>query len=142
MAACGRAQLPLVTVQICLEDEVGISRFKELVEDIAEDENLSYFDGGIEAQESLARVGYSLDYLRSPSDLLQVHAHGGGEAVSFSATNLGLSSYEVVLSVNGSNLDEAGKLAELMLAQPSEIWELSTIPQDRGALPLEGCRNY
>ena len=143
MTACGPGgQRPLVIVQLCLEDQAGVSGFKAILKDIAATENLSYFDGSQRSMESLRSIGAPLDNLRDPADYISIHVHNENETVGFSAGNLGLSSYEVAVGFNGTSPDDVRRLAELVAHRLSNNWQVTTVTQGSGALPLANCRSY
>jgi hypothetical protein len=93
--------------------------------------------------ESLLSAGAGLAELRDPSDFLLIHAHSDQrDGITFTAGNMGLSSYEVAVEIGGTSPEEAGAFAEALHSRLAQIWSLTPIPEGAGALPLPNCRDY
>jgi hypothetical protein len=139
-AACGVGRGPAVHVLICVENESGMTTLRGILKKAARDAGLGFIDYSKNRPDELKAVGAPLDHLNSESDYFEVWGDGGTGA-GFSASNLGLSSFEVSIGFGGGGEGqlEAKDLARRVVTELSKHWVVALVPPDRGALPTGRC---
>jgi len=140
VAGCGGGSGSAVQVQVCVENRAGVVRLHEILSSAAGDAGLPFIDYSDERPNELRAVGHSLDYLDNPNDYFEVWGSGGFGA-GFSATNAGLSSFEISIAFIGGDdaQAEVERLAQEVVSQLSMHWTVLLVPPDRGALPVGNC---
>ena len=134
-AGCFKAGKPaFLQVQMCLENKQGVILFKDLMQDIAQEEGMDYLDRSDKTQREWDTLNIAPDY-----SILHIGATGD-EGFGFHAANMGLSEYEVMIAFS-DGFDSAGarQFADRTVARLRQQWVVHTVPSERGALPMVGC---
>jgi hypothetical protein len=117
-----------------------LATLRDILQEAAKDSGLGFIDYSKNRPDELKAVGAPMDYLNKESDYFEVWGDGGSGA-GFSASNLGLSSFEVSIGFGGGGEEqlEAKALARKVVSELSKHWTVSLVPPDRGALPTGRC---
>ena len=140
LLACGVGRGPAVHVLVCVENEIGMTTLRGILKKAASEAGLGFIDYSKSRPDELKAVGAPFDYLNRESDYFEVWGDGGAGA-GFSASNVGLSSFEISIGFGGGGEGqlEAKDLAHRVIPELSKHWAVDLVPPDRGALPTGRC---
>lgn len=135
LTACSREQSAFEQVQICAEDERGVAELKNVMQAVAQAENLRFIDNSPSQTRDLGKVGADRDV----SHAIDLHIEGEG-GLGVTAGNLGLPTYQVGLGfTEGSDPAKARHLANHLISGLSQHWSVQRVPSSQGILPMRGC---
>ena len=136
---CSKTQEPFLMVQMCLVDQAGVLQFKSVMHSIAKLEDLKYIDNSAQQGANLKIMG--ADKLLKQDAALAIDVHlEGDRALGVSAGNLGLPPYQVALGfTEGSDAAKAHRLSDQLVKALSQLWQIETVPQGKGAFPMSSC---
>ncbi len=136
---CTNGKPSLLTVELCLNDDQGVSEFMNMMRAIAVAENLKFVDGGAETQRNLKTIGAKMDKLDTPGAVINIGLDRGDRNLMMGG-NLGLPAYEVALGFSADpNPSEAQQFADIVVKRLSTRWQVETVPARTGALPMRTC---
>jgi hypothetical protein len=117
-----------------------VAALRDVLKEAAGAAGLGFVDYSKNRPNELKAVGAPMDYLSKETDYFEVWGDGGAGA-GFSASNLGLSSFEISIGFGGGGDRqlEAKALAQKVITDLSKHWRVSLVPPDRGALPTGRC---
>ena len=125
----------LISVQFCLTEKADREKFLETLESIARENNMEFFDSGIEARNSMRVMG------RDPGYQMVVATVGDPNGLRVVASNFGPSGHDVSLSVKGARKQAETRVFAASVRQSlSEQWKLYPRIAETGAFPMEECR--
>lgn len=132
---CEQGRRPFLVVQICLGDQEGVNKFKELLQSIARMEGMAYIDGSAQTKSELEAIrGSDVDY---PVINIAVERKDG---MGLTAGDLTEPGYQVAVGFSeGSNPAEAHEFADRVVAKFNERWRVEVVPPGQGAHPLPDC---
>jgi len=139
LLGCTHGKPSLLTVQLCLNDDQGVSEFMSMMRSIAVAENLKFVDGGAETQRDLNTIGAKMDKLDTPGAVINIGFDRGNRNLMMGG-NLGLPTYQVALGFSGDpNPSEAQHFADIVVKRLGARWQVETVPAGTGALPMKTC---
>jgi len=138
--ACSSPQKAFLTVQLCLVDQQGVDQFLNTMRTVAQTENLKFIDGSAKTGADLKTMGADKLLKSDPAHAINV-AIEGEKGMGVTAGNLGLPPYQVALGFTaGSDMAKARRLSDRLVHALAQQWHVATVPQGKGAFPLEGCK--
>lgn len=139
--SCSSHEEPFLNIQICVVDKQGVERFKSTMRAIAKSENLAFIDNSAQQGNDLKTMGADKLLKRDAALAIDVHIEGAG-GMGVTAGNLGLPPYQVVLGFTaGSDAAKAHRLSDRLAKALSQWWHIETVPQGKGAFPMESCKD-
>jgi hypothetical protein len=132
-------QEPFLMVQMCVVDQTGVAKLKDVMRSIAKLEDLTYIDNSAQQGASLKAMG--ADKLLKQDAALAIDVHlEGDRGLGVSAGNLGLPPYQVALGfTEGTDATKAHRLSDRLVKALAQLWQIETVPQGQGALPMKTC---
>lgn len=141
LQGCARKQESFLTIQMCLVDRQGVTLFLDTMRAIAKAENLTFIDGSAKTGTALKTMGADKHLKQDPARTIHVGIEGGA-GMGVTAGNLGLPVYQVALGfTEGSDAVKAHRLADRVMQALSQHWHIETVPAEKGALPMESCKD-
>ena len=126
-------------IQLCVQDDQGVSQFMNMMRSIAVSERMTFVDGSAETQRELNAVHAKFEKLDTPGSVINIGIDRG-EHNFMMGGNLGLPTYQVALGFSGGeDRAEVLRFADLVVKQLGTVWPVQTVPAGRGALPMESC---
>lgn len=139
LLGCARGKQSLLTIQLCLNDDRGVSEFKSIMRSIAVAENLKFVDGSAETQRNLKITDAKFDKLNIPDSVINIGLDRGDRNLMMGG-NLGLPTYQVALGFSSDpNPTEAQRFADVVVKRLGTRWQVETVPTGTGALPMRTC---
>lgn len=134
-AASGR---PFLVVQLCLRNERNMALFIDAIKSAAQSEHIGYGDRSEVTQKEMTALGISPKY-----KVINI-GWAGTEGVGWSASNIGLSAYQVTVAfwVSGAaDPAAAHRFADDVVGALKKNWQVYDVPRGRGAVPLKDCHD-
>src|SRR5262245_21588121 len=124
-------------IQLCLENESGLTAFKETLQSIAREEGMQFADSSAKVMRDLQAVRAAAQNMHADGGLIFIDLEGGRR---LRATNLGLNLYEVTVTFGDPNTDAATEFAADVVARLERDWKLKIIPRGEAAYPDPNCQ--
>jgi hypothetical protein len=139
LVACGRGQGAFETVQICVRNQQGVAHLKNVMMTVARTEGLQFIDNSAQQGAELKAVGADKLLKRGADTAIDFHIEGAG-GMGVTAGNLGLLPYQVGLGfTEGGDPSKAHRLAEKLISELSQRWEVQRIPPGEGIMSMKTC---
>jgi hypothetical protein len=139
LSGCAGREGSFLTVQLCLKDDRGVSDFFSSMRQIAAENEMKFLDKSEETRADFDAIEKAGGPRRPRGPVIQLTVQNA-RGVGVTATNLGLPPYQVALGFFADRDAPGGRqFASSTIRQLSTRW-LYRVPNERGALPLPGCR--
>ena len=139
LLACTPGKRPLLMIQLCLNDDQGVSTFMSTMRSIADSEKVKFVDGSAQTQRDLKTIGAKMDKLDTPGAVINIGFDRGDRNLMMGG-NLGLPTYQVALGFSADpNPSEAQRFADTVVKRLGTRWQVETVPAGTGALPMKTC---
>jgi hypothetical protein len=139
LLGCTHGKPSILTVQLCLNNDQGVSEFISVMRSIAVAKNLKFVDGGGETQRDLKAIGAKMDKLDTPGAVINIGIDRGNRNLMMGG-NLELPTYQVALGFSGDpNPSDAQHFADMVVQRLSARWQVETVPAGTGARPMKTC---
>jgi hypothetical protein len=126
-------------IELCVRNDQGLADFVDIMRSIAVSEHMMFVDGGAQTQQELRVVGSKFEKLDTPGSVLNFGLERGNDPVIM-GDNLGLPQYQIVLGFSGNaEPAEMHRLANVVEQRLGELWQVITVPDGTGALPMNTC---
>jgi hypothetical protein len=138
LSGCNSHREENVTVQMCLRDDKGIRRLRDILQETAHSERMAFIDNTANFRRELALVSQTpneKDMARWVIDyVVQM-----GDGMGVTAGNLGLSPHQVALGFTPGWHHRDEGFAQRLIAKLEREWKVIRTSPDQGALPLRDC---
>ncbi|WP_230781759.1 hypothetical protein [Sphingomonas sp. Leaf37] len=139
LSGCSQGQRPFKIVQLCLQDDSGVSSFLSMLRSIADQEQMTFIDNSSRTQAELDQAKKVADQLSTNGRAINVGIEGSG-GIGMTAGNLGLTRYQVALGFStGDNSENAQAFAKKVVARLRGKWLVQEVPSSQGAHPMKNC---
>jgi hypothetical protein len=126
-------------IQLCVQDDQGVSQFMNMMRSIAVSERMTFVDGSAQAQRGLKDTGAQFEKLDTPGSVVHIGIDRGGHTLMMGG-NLGLPTYQVALGFSGAdNTEDVLRFADRVVKKLETTWPVQTVPAGTGALPMKTC---
>ena len=134
IGACEPGRYSDETIQLCLDDDKGVAYFERALRTVSTRYELELFDDS----ERVRRDLDELDALPDQDRVIHWHSHDKSEGIEITATNLGLGSYDVIVSYDLRSARQRHAASDLrgLLEQQFDVIQL---PKEAGASPIKNC---
>jgi len=124
---------------MCVHNQEGVENLKDVMRTAADAEKLEFVDASSETGASMRATGADKALKRDPARAINVGIKGAGGTFVLGG-NLGLPPYQVALGFGtGSDPAKAHQLSDRLVRSLSESWDVKTVPQSEGVLPMKDC---
>jgi len=137
---CAQGKRPFEIVQICLNDEQGISVLKQELRLIANSEKMEFIDNSAETEKDLKAVSSPNNDKVMEGPIINVGVLRE-DGVGLIAGNVGLPGYQAAIGFSeGENPVYARAFARKVVKQLAQHWQIIFVSPEKGAQPLKNCR--
>lgn len=142
LSCCSSHKEPYLTVQTCIEDDRAfVATFPSKIANVAARYGLTVVDHSAETERQLEDIKASGNVKGSVSQTINLGLDREGR-VKVMIGNLALSRHEVLISFFGDAGDKADHdLSEAVVGALKQRWPVKTVPAEKGAFPMESCKN-
>jgi hypothetical protein len=138
ICGCQPGRGPFAQIQVCLGSSGEVASFKQLLQAIAAEKNLTYIDGSVETTKGLKVIGTTGENMHTSGGLIHVGLEGENGALI--AGNMGLNLYEVGIGFGHEpNPKGAEAFADFVTLRLKKHWSVTSVPPDRGMFPDPSC---
>ena len=138
-AGCSPAQRAFEQVRICVGDERGVAELKNVMQAVAQSENLQFIDNSAQQAQDLKEIATDRALKRDMFHAIDLHIEGES-GLGVTAGNLGLPPYQVGLGfTEGRDAAKARQLANHLISSLSQHWSVQRVPSSQGISPMKGC---
>jgi hypothetical protein len=135
LSGCQEGAAPFLQVQFCLTDDHRAPEFKQAMQAIAVEEDMRFGDRSEDAEAELRSLPDTPESIQGSFPLVLIS--GWNDEQSFGASNAGLGSDQVAIGFGGPETPSKRAFASRTIQKLDQIWDIVTVPESRGALPLD-----
>lgn len=142
LCGCGSSEKPtFLQVQLCVENNQGLTTFLNVIKNVARAENMKFIDGSNETLRSYKVFRESNPKFRFVEPVTHIGVEHGDETMLI-AGNIQEQSYNIVIGFSeGVRPSEGRKFADTVVGALKQHWPVETVPAGKGAFPMESCKN-
>ena len=139
LSGCSSGTPPALMVQLCLQDDQGVSDFQTLMQSVAASEQMTFFDVSADTQEKLKIIHSKYAKLATPSSVINVYIESDKRLV-VTADNIDLPTYQVSVDFTGglSPVDKQ-RFIDVLIPKLREHWYVDTVPVGVRPFAMESC---
>jgi hypothetical protein len=139
LCGCSSGKPPALMVQICLQDDQGVSDFLSLMQSVAASEHMNFVDVSADTQEKLKVIHAKYAKLATPSSVINVDIESGDHLV-VTADNIDLPTYQVSVDFTG-NLSPTDKqrFVDILVPKLRAQWQVDTVPAGVRPFAMKSC---
>jgi hypothetical protein len=139
LSGCSSGKPPALMVQLCLQDDQGVSNFLNLMQSVAASEHMNFVDVSADTQEKLKVIHSKYAKLATPSSVINVDIESGDRLV-VTADNIDLPTYQVSVDFTG-NLSPTDKqrFIDILIPKLRAQWQVDTVPAGVRPFAMNSC---
>jgi hypothetical protein len=139
LSGCPSGKPQALMVQLCLQDDQGVSDFLNVMQSVAASENMNFVDVSADTQEKLKTIHAKYAKLATPSSVINVDIESGDRLV-VTADNIDLPTYQVSVDFTG-NLSPADKqrFIDILIPRLRAQWQVDTVPAGIRPFAMKSC---
>lgn len=139
LSGCSSGKPPALMVQLCLQDDQGVSDFQNLMQSVAATEHMNFVDVSADTQEKLKDIHSQYAKLATPSSVINVYIESGSRLV-VTADNIDLPTYQVSVDFTGglSPLDKQ-RFIDILVPKLRVQWQVDTVPVGVRPFAMKSC---
>jgi hypothetical protein len=139
LSGCPSGKPQALMVQLCLQDDQGVSDFLNVMQSVAASENMNFVDVSADTQEKLKTIHAKYAKLATPSSVINVDIESGDRLV-VTADNIDLPTYQVSVDFTG-NLSPADKqrFVDILIPRLRAQWLVDTVPVGIRPFAMKSC---
>jgi hypothetical protein len=139
LGGCSSGKPPALMVQLCLQDDQGVSDFLNLMQSVAASEHMNFVDVSADTQEKLKVIHAKYAKLATPSSVINVYIESDKRLV-VTADNIDLPTYQVSVDFTGglSPVDKQ-RFIDVLIPKLREHWQVDTVPAGVRPFAMKSC---
>ena len=139
LSGCSSGKPPALMVQLCLQNDQGVSDFLNVMQSVAASEHMNFVDVSADTQEKLKVIHAKYAKLATPSSVINVDIESGDRLV-VTADNIDLPTYQVSVDFTG-NLSPTDKqrFIDIFIPRLSAQWQVDTVPAGVRPFTMKSC---
>jgi len=139
LSGCSSGKPPALMVQLCLQDNQGVSDFLSLMQSIAASEHMNFVDSSADTQAKLKIIHAKYAKLATPSSVINVDIETG-DGLVVTADNIDLPTYQVSVDFTGylSPVDKQ-RFIDILVPKLRAQWQVDTVPAGVRPFPMKSC---
>jgi hypothetical protein len=136
---CSSGKPPALMVQLCLQDDQGVSDFLNVMQSVAASEHMNFVDVSSDTQEKLKVIHAKYAKLATPSSVINVDIESGDRLV-VTADNIDLPTYQVSVDFTGNlSPTEKQRFIDILIPRLSAQWQVDTVPAGVRPFAMKSC---
>ena len=139
LSGCSSGKPPALMVQLCLQDDQGVSDFQNLLQSVAATEHMNFVDVSADTQEKLKIIHAKYAKLATPASVINVYIESDSRLV-VTADNIDLPTYQVSVDFTGglSPVDKQ-RFIDILIPQLRARWQVDTVPVGVRPFAMKSC---
>jgi len=139
LSGCSSGKPPALMVQLCLQDDQGVSDFLGLMQSVAASEQMKFVDVSADTQEKLKVIHAKYAKLATPSSVINVDIETA-DGLIVTADNIDLPTYQVSVDFTGylSPTDKQ-RFIDILIPKLRARWQVDTVPAGVRPFPMTSC---
>ena len=139
LSGCSSGKPPALMVQMCLQDDQGVSDFLNVMQSVATSEHMNFVDVSADTQEKLKVIHAKYAKLATPSSVINVYIESDNRLV-VTADNIDLPTYQVSVDFTG-NLSPVDKqrFVDVLIPRLRAQWPVDTVPVGIRPFAMKSC---
>jgi hypothetical protein len=139
LSGCSSGKPPALMVQLCLQDDQGVSDLRDLMQSVAASEQMNFIDVSADTQEKLKTIHAKYAKLATPSSVINMYIQSGDRLV-VTADNIDLPTYQVSVDFTG-NLSPVDKqrFVDVLIPRLRAHWQVDTVPAGIRPFAMKSC---
>ncbi|HEY6619225.1 MAG TPA: hypothetical protein VIY68_06760 [Steroidobacteraceae bacterium] len=139
LCGCSSGKPPALMVQLCLQDDQGVSDFLSLMKSVAASEHMNFVDSSADTQAKLKVIRAKYAKLATPSSVINVDIETA-EGLVVTADNIDLPTYQVSVDFTGtlSSVDKQ-RFIDILAPKLRAQWQVDTVPPGIRPFPMQSC---
>jgi hypothetical protein len=139
LSGCSSGKPPALMVQLCLQDDQGVSAFLNLMQSVAASEHMNFVDVSADTQEKLKVIHSKYAKLATPSSVINVDIESGDRLV-VTADNIDLPTYEVSVDFTGNlSATDKQRFIDILIPKLRTQWQVDTVPAGIRPFAMKSC---
>ena len=139
LCGCSSGRAPALMVQLCLQDDQGVSNFLSLMQSVAASEHMNFVDSSADTQEKLKVIHAKYAKLATPSSVINVNIETG-DGLVVTADNIDLPTYQVSVDFTGClSPNDKQRFIDILIPQLRAQWQVDTVPAGIRPFPMKSC---
>jgi hypothetical protein len=139
LCACSSGKPPALMVQLCLQDDQGVSDLQNLMQSVAASEHMNFVDVSADTQEKLKTINAKYAKLATPSSVINMYIESDSRLV-VTADNIDLPTYQVSVDFTGglSPVDKQ-RFIDVLIPRLKAQWQVDTVPAGVRPFAMKSC---
>jgi hypothetical protein len=139
LSGCSSGKPPALMVQLCLQDDQGVSDFLNVMQSVAASEHMNFVDVSADTQAKLKVIHAKYAKLATPSSIINVDIESG-DLLVVTADNIDLPTYQVSVDFTG-NLPPTDKqrFVDVLIPRLRAQWQVDTVPVGVRPFAMKSC---
>jgi hypothetical protein len=136
---CSSGKPPALIVQLCLQNDQGVSDFLSLMQSVADSEHMNFVDVSGDTQAKLKVIHAKYAKLATPSSVINVDIETG-EGLVVTADNIDLPTYQVSVDFTGYlSASDKQRFIDILIPKLRAQWLVDTVPPGVRPFPMQSC---
>jgi hypothetical protein len=139
LCGCSSGKPPALMVQLCLQDDQGVSDFQDLMQSVASSEHMKFVDVSADTQEKLKVIHAKYAKLATASSVINIYIESDDRLV-VTADNIDLPTYQVSVDFTGglSPIDKQ-RFIDVLVPKLRAHWQVDTVPAGVRPFAMKSC---
>ena len=139
LCGCTSGKPQALMVQLCLQDDQGVSDFLSVMQSVAASENMNFVDVSADTQEKLKVIHAKYAKLATPSSVINVYIESGDRLV-VTADNIDLPTYQVSVDFTGKlSPADTQRFIDILIPRLRAQWQVDTVPAGIRPFAMKSC---
>jgi hypothetical protein len=139
LSGCSSGKPQALMVQLCLQNDQGVSDFRNLMQSVAASEQMDFFDVSADTQEKLNVIHSKYAKLATPSSVINVYIESDKRLV-VTADNIDLPTYQVSVDFTGGlSPTDKQRFIDVLIPRLRAQWFVDTVPAGVRPFAMAAC---
>jgi hypothetical protein len=139
LCGCSSGKPPALMVQLCLQNDQGVSDFRDLVQSVAASEHMKVVDVSADTQEKLKVIHAKYAKLATASSVINIYVESDDRLV-VTADNIDLPTYQVSVDFTGGlSPVEKQRFIDVLVPKLRARWFVDTVPAGVHPFAMASC---